>query len=92
MRRQVSVWLAGVMCGVLPWWKVTLPSEIGQATVRDSSGSQQMRSLFTPGTPWCSSTPSRCPPSMKCMQPLRSSTSCIGIQHVRHCSARARPQ
>ena len=35
------------MCGVLLWWNVTPPSEIGHTTRRVSSGSQQSRSLCT---------------------------------------------
>ena len=57
-------------------------ARIGQATVRDSSGSQNSRSLCTSSGWRCSRTPMRWPPSMKCMQPFDSSTSCNGIQHV----------
>ena len=44
--RQASLELGGVMCGVLPWWKVTLPARIGHETARDASGSQKSRSLW----------------------------------------------
>jgi len=46
-RRHGNVVFAVVTCGVLLWWNVTLPSRIGQATARLSTGRHISRSLCT---------------------------------------------